>query len=122
MCKKLSILIVAFLLIPLIAEAQRPIDLLEPLPGTAQITLGVNPLDALNQYLQPFLPVVIALSAGISVIMIIYGGLQIMLGGGNIAQSEGMNRILTAIMGLMILIFSATLLYMLNSHYFVVGP
>ena len=122
MCKKLSILIVAFLLIPLIAEAQRPIDLLEPLPGTAQITLGVNPLDALNQYLQPFLPVVIALSAGISVIMIIYGGLQIMMGGGNIAQSEGMNRILTAIMGLMILIFSATLLYMLNSHYFVVGP
>ena len=122
MCKKLSILIVAFLLIPLIAEAQRPIDLLEPLPGTAQITLVVNPLDALNQYLQPFLPVVIALSAGISVIMIIYGGLQIMLGGGNIAQSEGMNRILTAIMGLMILIFSATLLYMLNSHYFVVGP
>jgi len=121
MNKKLSLLSFAFLLIPLIAEAQRPIELLEPLPGTAQITLGTNPLDALNQYLQPFLPVVIALSAGISVIMIIYGGLQIMMGGGNIAQSEGMNRILTAIMGLMILIFSATLLYMLNSHYFVVS-
>lgn len=118
MCKKLFILIL--LLIPLIAEAQRPIQLLEPLPGTPAITIGVNPLDALNQYLQPFLPMVIGLSAGLAVIMIIYGGFQIMMGGGNIAQSEGMNRILTALMGLMILIFSATILYMLNSHYFVV--
>lgn len=108
----------------MIVEAQRPIELLEPLPGTPEIIFSADPKDRplrlLNQYLQAFLPIIISLSAGLAVIMIIYGGLQIMMGGGNIAQSEGTNRILTALMGLMILIFSASILYMLNAHYFVV--
>lgn len=104
------------------AFSQRPIDLYEPLPGTSQITMGSGPLDALNQYLQPFLPLVVGMSAGLAILMIIIGGFQIMLGGGSIAQSEGLNRILTAIGGLMILIFSAALLYMLNANYFIISP
>ncbi len=114
--------LLGILLLPLKALAQRPIELYEPLPGTSQITLGSGPLDALNQYLQPFLPLVVGMSAGLAILMIILGGLQIMLGGGSIAQSEGLNRILTAIGGLMILIFSAALLYMLNANYFVISP
>jgi len=115
-------IIVAFTLHTMEVRAQAPIDLLEPVGSTSVITLGTNPLDVLNQYLQPFMPYVIGMSAGLAVFMVILGGFQIMLGGGNIASSPGKDRILAALAGLLLLVFSATILYMLNANYFVLGP
>lgn len=109
------------LLAPITALAVQKIQLLEPLPGTAAISLGTGPLEVLNQYLRPFMPVLIGAAAGLAVLMIIYGGLEIMLSGGNIAQSKGKDRILASLGGLLLLVFSATVLYMLNANYFVLG-
>ncbi len=107
---------------PSVAFAQRPIELLEPIGTVTSVTLGTFPLDVLNQYLQPFMPLLIGSAAGLAVFMIILGGFQIMLSNGNIAQSEGKNRILAALAGLMLLVFSATVLYMLNASYYNISP
>ncbi len=115
--------ILNFALISMLASdqalAQRPIELLEPIGNTTQIMVTGNPLSALNQYLQPFMPLIIGASAGLAVLMIILGGFQIMLSGGAIAQSAGKDRILAALLGLSLLVFSAVILYMLNSNFFV---
>jgi len=116
----LTMMLFALLAAPL-AFAQAPIELLEPIGGMTAINVGSNPLDALNQYLQPLMPYVIGMAAGLSVFMIVLGGMQIMLGGGNIASNGGKDRILAAIAGLLLLVFSATILYMLNANYFVLG-
>lgn len=107
-----------------ITLAQRPIDLLETLPdGTSQIMINQSdplpPLSILNAYLRPFIPWAIGTSAGLAVLMIIIGGFQIMLGGGgDIKSSPGAKKILSAILGLMILVFSSVILNWLNAHYF----
>lgn len=112
-------LILMIFVIPSISFAQSPIELLEPIGTTTHITTGNNPFGALNQYLQPFMPLIIGSSAGLAVLMIILGGFQIMLSGGAIAQSAGKDRILAALLGLSLLVFSAVILYMLNSNFFV---
>ncbi|MBT3835076.1 hypothetical protein HOF56_02395 [Candidatus Peribacteria bacterium] len=108
--------------------AQRPIELLEPVPngtpsGLTEIVIDTSqplpPLSILNAYLNPFIPWAIGVSAGLAILMIILGGFQIMLsGGGDIKNSAGTKRIMSAIFGLLILVFSATILNWLNANYF----
>lgn len=112
---------IGLIAVPLKASAQAAIELLEPINGTAAINVGGSPFDALNQYLQPLMPYIIGMSAGLAVFMIILGGMQIMLGGGDLASSGGKDRILAVLAGLLILVFSATILYMLNANFFVLG-
>ena len=129
--RRLTLVALIAFLLPLTTLAQnppnnqqpggpRPIELLEPLPGgVLTIPLGSFPLCPLNKYLQPFMPFAVGMAAGLAVLMIILGGLQIMLSDGNIAQSQGKERVMAALGGLMILVFSATILYILNANYFV---
>lgn len=104
------------------AAAQKPIELLEPLPdGTTEIgiTAGAHPLEPLNAYLRPFIPWAIGTAAGLAVLMIMVGGFQIMLSGGEQGkQSAGKDRVLAAIFGLLILVFSSVILYFLNASFF----
>ena len=117
----LTTIIIASVAVANQALAQRPIELLEPIGSTTELTTTCSPFDVLNQYLQSFMPILIGSAAGLAVLMIIIGGFQIMLSGGNIAQSEGKTRILAALLGLSLLVFSAIILYMLNSNFFVLG-
>lgn len=110
------------LLAPLAASAQKPIVLLEPIGDLEKVTFGGFPLSPLNQYLRVFIPWAIGLGAGLCVLMIIVGGFQIMLSGGDPGkQGAGKDRILSALIGLLILVFSATILNFLNADFFRLG-
>jgi amino acid transporter len=116
----------ALLLSPatLLAAQGKPIKLLECLPGmtppNCEITFpaGSHPLYSLNAYMNPIFPWALAVAAGLTVLMIILGGFQIMLSGGGEKQREGKDRIIAALIGLLILLFSAAILAVLNEHYY----
>lgn len=123
------ILLSAFiLLIPKLAQAQQsqgfacmnPLKLLETLPdGTTYFCPSSNPFAVINDYLRPILSWMVGMAAGLAVLMIVIGGLQIILSGGNDSKiGEGKKRVTEAIYGLLLLVFSATILYFLNSYFF----
>ena len=61
----------------------------------------------------------VGIAAGLAILMIIIGGLQIITSGGNDSKiGEGKKRVTEAIIGLLILVFSATILYFLNAYFF----
>jgi len=73
----------ALLLAPAAAYAQKPITLLQPIGDVNEITFTSGfPLEFFNVYLRAFIPWAIGVAAGLSVLMIIVGGFQIMLSGG----------------------------------------
>ena len=104
-----------------------PIMLLEPLPdgspgGKTHICVSENPFGALNEYLKPLIPFVVGIAAGIAVLMIIIGGIQIIFSGGEPGKiTEGRQRITAAIIGLLILVFSAAILHVLNASYYLLS-
>jgi len=107
----------------------KPITLLERLPGSTSSTLPVclsNPFSLINAYLQPMMTWGIGIAAGLAVLMIIVGGLQMMLSGGSPeGMSSGRQRVFASIFGLIFLVFSAALLNFLNAYFFQlrgVGP
>ena len=121
------------LLIPLTLYAQgggsssaggKPIKLLEPLPGgVTEIAVTADPFGALNAYLNPMLTWIIGISAGLAVLMVIIGGLQIILSAGDQGKiGEGKTRILCAIFGLLFLVFSAAILNLLNAYFYRLVP
>ena len=127
----LSGALLALVLFALPVEAQRSIELLETLPGgtdcigfaggpacTSVANPGNHPLGVLNAYLRPMIPYVVGVSAGLAVLMIVLGGLQIMISGGVQNAKWGRDHIFAALIGLMILIFSSTILYFLNASFF----
>jgi len=96
------------------------LNLLEPLPdGTTQSCPSGNPFGVINDYLRPVLSWMVGIAAGLAILMIIIGGLQIITSGGNDSKiGEGKKRVTEAIIGLLILVFSATILYFLNAYFF----
>jgi hypothetical protein len=127
----LSGILLTLVITVLPAEAG-PIELLEKLPGgtdcigsvaggpacTSTVNPGNHPLGVLNAYLRPMIPYVVGVSAGLAVLMIVLGGLQIMISGGVQNAKWGKDHIFAALIGLMILIFSSTILYFLNASFF----
>lgn len=112
-----------------IANAQapapgKPIKLLEPLPGgIPEIAMRVgDPFGVFNAYVNPMFAFGIGVAAGLAVFMVIIGGLEIMLSNGDEGKmGEGRQRILAAIGGLLLLVFSATILHLLNPNFFQLG-
>ena len=85
--------------------------------------MTADPFGALNAYLNPMLTWIIGVSAGLSVLMIIIGGLQIILSDGDQGKiGEGKTRILCAIFGLLFLVLSASILNLLNAYFYHLGP
>ena len=120
----------SLLLFPTSVLAQKPIQLLETLPdGTSSINVtttcgaGLHPaFCALNSYLQPFIPFLVGISAGAAMLMIVLGGVQMIFGGGDQSKFDaGKKRIIASIIGLLLLVFSATILNFLNANYFQLG-
>lgn len=106
----------------------KPIILLEPLPGPSGgsvSSLTVCPSDPfflINQYLQPTMAWGAGIAAGLAVLMIVVGGLQMMFSGGAPeGMASGKQRIISAIFGLIFIVFSAALLNFLNAYFYTLG-
>lgn len=105
--------------------APKPITLLEPLPGgIAFIPVSLtSPFGMINIYLNPMVTWGIGIAAGLAILMIIVGGLQMMLSGGSPeGMGSGKQRIISAIFGLIFLVFSAAILNFLNAYYYRLVP
>lgn len=89
-----------------------PYILLEKLPGTDKIDVA-NP-NALGDYLNIMIKIVIGLAAVLAVFMIFLGGIQYMTSEVISSKEDGKNRIRNAIFGLLIALGAYTILYTIN--------
>jgi hypothetical protein len=111
------------------ALAAKPLTLHEPLPdGTTEILVptgacGITgmgcPLDTLNAFLRPLVPWIVGVAAGFSVLMIVIGGIMMIASDGDQGKIQKGRQIITAsLIGLILLVFSATILNTLNADFF----
>lgn len=115
MRKILFYTILVLLSMPLVSMAQDKYTLLEPLPciqGTgnncaASTTISEISLETYIGYIFKF---AIAISAFLAVIMIIWGGFEIMLSEAIPAKIEGKNRVYSALIGLLMVLSSYLIL------------
>lgn len=112
------------LLIPGIALAQLTngkIRLMERIGKCDELT-GKPGLDTFFTYFNLLWPWMIGTSAGIAVLMAIVGGIQIIMSGGDPGKrGEGVQRLMNALLGLLMLVFAGLLLNTLNPSFFVKG-
>jgi hypothetical protein len=107
------------LLIPGIALAQEfPIRFLIPLPGSPSCNPNA-PLGVFECYFNAMYPWAVGTAAGVAVLMVLVGGIQIIQSEGDQGKrQEGITRLRTAIIGLMLIIFSTIILQTLNPTFF----
>ncbi len=115
----------AALLFPRIAFAQLntgKIRLMEAIGKCGELT-GKPGLDTFFTYFNLLWPWMIGTSAGIAVLMAIAGGIQIIMSGGDPGKrGEGVQRLMNALLGLLMLVFAGLLLNTLNPSFFIKGP
>ncbi len=107
-------------LVPLAAAAQAPIRLMEPIGGVTEIpTAGNSGFGVFFTYFNLLYPWVVGLGAAIAVMMGLWGGIEMMVAGGNdSARQAGVKRLLMSLGGLLLLLFSSTILNILNPSFF----
>jgi hypothetical protein len=100
--------------------APNGIRLLEPIGGVTVIpTDGMSGLGVFGLYFNLLYPWIVGLGAAIALLMGLVGGIQIMTAGGDPGKrSAGMNRLFLSVGGLVFLLFSATILNILNPTFF----
>lgn len=100
--------------------AQDGIFLLEPIAGIGRVpTQGGEGLGAFQFYFGLLYPWVIGMGAGIAVFMGVIGGIQIIQAGSDAAGvTNGKNRLLLSLAGLLIILGSAAILNALNPTFF----
>jgi hypothetical protein len=110
----------AGLLTPFSAYAQAGIKLLEPIGGVTEIpTAGQSGFGVFYAYFNLLYPWAVGLMSAIAVLMGLWGGIQIMVSGSNESgRQEGVNRLMMSIGGLLLLLFSSTILNWLNPTFF----
>lgn len=116
---------IALLPVPFAAWAQAGqgppgIRLLEPIGGVGVIpTEGLGGLGVFGFYFNLIYPWIVGMGAAIAVLMGLIGGIQIMTAGGDPGKrSAGMNRLFLSLGGLVLLLFSSTILNILNPTFF----
>lgn len=103
------------------AQSDRGIILLEPVGGVGTVqTTGNEGLGVFRYYFFDLLyPWVIGMGAATAVLMAVWGGIQIIQAGSDQAKvTEGKNRLLISLGGLLIILLSATILNALNPVFF----
>ena len=115
--KKIFIyILIVVLTIPSLAKAQITYTLLEPvpcIPGTStekNCVNGVSPSISLEDYIGYVFKFAIAISAFLAVIMIIWGGFEIMLSEAVNSKLEGKKRVYDALTGLVMVLASYLIL------------
>ena len=106
-------------LVPLAAAAEG-ISLLEPINGVDRIeTNYYSGFGVFFAYFGLIYPWVVGLGAAVAILMGLVGGVQIMTAGSNDGQrSAGINRFMMSLGGLLLLLFSSTILHLLNPSFF----
>lgn len=95
------------------------IFLLEPIGGVREIPTGGGGLGALGAYLGLLYPWLVGMAAGVAVLMALWGGMQIIQSGSDTGKrDEGKKRLLSSLMGLLLILLSATILNALNPTFF----
>lgn len=118
---RLAAILLGFLSVVPRALAQAGgIRLLEPIGGVAVIpTAGATGLGVFGFYFNLLYPWIIGMGAAISVLMGLVGGLQMMTAGNDSTKrSNGINRLLISMGGLLLILFSSTILNVLNPTFF----
>lgn len=102
------------------AGGQDGIFLLEPIAGVGRVpTQGGEGLGAFQFYFGLLYPWVIGMGTGIAVFMGVIGGIQIIQAGSDAAGvTNGKNRLLLSLAGLLIILGSAAILNALNPTFF----
>jgi hypothetical protein len=101
-------------------SAQQGVRLLEPIGGVASIPTGGGPLQTFYTYFNLLWPWLIGTAAGVAVLMAVIAGLQIIMSGGDQGKrSEGVDRLRTAIIGLIVLVLAGMLLRTLNPSFYI---
>ncbi len=112
------------LLSPLGALAQGQQDpgirLLEPIGNTRSIpTVGNEGLGVFGFYFNTLYPWVLGMAAGIAVLNAVWGGINIIQAGGDSAKvTEGKNKFLLSMAGLLIILASGIILTTLNPSFY----
>ena len=101
-------------------SCMNPIKLLEPLPdGTTCLCPSATTFGMVNAYLKPMLTWMVGIATGLAVLMVIIGGIQIIMSNGDPGKiGEGKKRVTEAILGLLMLVLSGAILYLLNADFF----
>ena len=99
-------------------QNQGGIVLLEPIGSEDQID-AIPGLGALGHYLSLLYPWMVGMGAGVTVLMAVIGGIQIIQSGGDQGKRDaGQQRLLMSLGGLLLILLSATILNALNPSFF----
>ncbi len=109
----------AIALAPVSAVAQ--ICFLQPFGGTRCIDPNndPSPLGVFGMYFNMFYPWLVGVAAGLALLMVLTGGINIIQAGGDQGKrQEGIERLKWAIIGLLFLLFANVILQTLNPTFF----
>jgi hypothetical protein len=108
------------LAMPFAATAQGDIQLLEPIGGVDSIpTAGQEGFGVFAIYFNLLYPWVVGMGAAFAVLMGLVGGIQMMTSGGDSGKrTAGIDRLKYSVGGLLLLLFSSTILRILNPTFF----
>ncbi len=124
MSLRLSLRIFALLstLLPMTAHAvpDQGVFLMEPIGGVTEIPIQGNAgLGMFGFYMGLVYPWVVGMGAAVAVLMGMIGGIQMIRAGSDqAAVSAGKNRLLISLGGLLLILFSATIMNALNPSFF----
>lgn len=95
------------------------IKLLEPIDGNHCLSTGSSVTGAFDVYFSMLFPWVVGVSAGIAILWGVAGGANMLLNAGDSGKyEEGRQWLLSSMVGLFIIIFSAMILNFLNPSFF----
>jgi hypothetical protein len=101
------------------AAGNNGIFLLEPIGGVREIPTNGGGLGAFGFYIGLLYPWLIGVSAGVAVLMALWGGVEIIQSGGDSGKrDEGKKRLIGSLMGLLLILLSATILNAINPVFF----
>lgn len=82
-------------------------------------TAGTGPLGVFGIYFNSIYPWVVGMAAGIALLWALIGGIQMMMSGGDSGKrGEAVTKIQHAVLGLLMIIFAATILNFINPTFF----
>lgn len=102
------------------AVIRRDIKLLAPLGPSDTISVGNGPMESWFEYFGNSAGWLYDVAIGFCVLWTLIGGFQVMISGDDAQlRGQGFDKMKSAIMGLLMLIFAPTILRLLNNNFFV---
>jgi len=82
-------------------------------------TGGQRPLGVFQTYFNNVYPLILGSAAGIALLWALVGGIEIMVAGENASKrTEGVNRLMHALTGLVMLLFAAVIMNFINPTFY----